>query len=69
MQPSQYLGMISKDNSQAGLEQSTESPRGCPPPLSKPQTDKNQRIEALKDLTRLLELVTEQEIQGETVTS
>lgn len=38
-----------------------EIPLGGPPPLSKQQIHKNQRVEALKDLTWLLELVTEQE--------
>ena len=70
------IGTISQANSQVELEQPTElqpsnsvssipslsqTPRGCLPPLSKQQVDENHRIEALKDLTRLLELVTEQE--------
>ncbi len=33
---------------------------GCLPPNSKQQLDKNNRMEALKDLTRLLELITKQ---------
>lgn len=68
--------MISQANSQDELEQSRESqpnagvssisplsqvPRGCLPPPSNRQHSKNDRIEALRDLTRLLELVTEQE--------
>ena len=75
-QQSKDLGMISQGNSQDELEQSRESqpnagvssisplsqvPRGCLPPPSKQQHSKNDRIEALKDLTRLLELVTEKE--------
>ena len=75
-QRNQDLDMISKANSQVGLEQSTELQpnnsvssipslsnisRGCSPPLSKQQIHKNQQVEALKDLTRLLKLVTEQE--------
>ena len=80
-QRSKDLGMIFQANSQDELEQSRESqpnagvsfisllskvPDGCLPPLSKQQNSKNDRIEALKDLTRLLEkikfiLVTEQE--------
>ncbi len=67
--------MIFQANSQVELEQPRESqpnagvssilplsqvPRGCLPPLFKKQHSKNDRIEALKDLTRLLELVTEQ---------
>ena len=73
---SKDLGMISQANSQVELEQPRESqpnagvsfilplfqvPHGCLPPLSKKQHSKLDRIEALKDLTRLLELVTEQE--------
>ena len=73
---SQDLGMISTANSHIGLEQPTESaandsvssvcplseiPRGSLPPLSKQQTHRNQQVEALKDITRLLTLVTEQE--------
>ena len=68
--------MISTANSHIGLEQPTESaandsvssvcplseiPRGSLPPLSKQQTHRNQQVEALKDITRLLTLVTEQE--------
>ena len=75
-QQSRDLGIASRVNSPAGLEQSGESlpinsesstlslsqiPRGCSPPLSQQQIEKNQRVEALKDLTRLLNLVTEQE--------
>lgn len=75
-QQSKYLGMISQANSPVELEQPTELQpnasissflrlsqvsRGCLPPLSKQQHSKNDRIEALRDLTRLLELVTEQE--------
>ena len=70
------IGTISQANSQVELEQPTElqpsnsvssipslsqTPCGCLSPLSKQQVDENYRIEALKDLTRLLELVTEQE--------
>lgn len=50
--------MISKANSPVGLDSalpSSQTPRGCPPLLLQ------QQIEALKDLTRLLNLVTEQE--------
>ena len=75
-QRSQDLSMISQANSQVELEQPRELqpndgtssipflsqiPRRCLPPLSKKQLCKNNRMEALKDLTRLLELVTEQE--------
>ena len=75
-QRSRDSGMTSKVNSPVGLEQPMElqpnksgssalplsqTPRGCPPPLLQQQTDKNHQIEALKDLTRLLNLVTEQE--------
>ena len=75
-QRSKDLDMISQANSQDELEQSKESqsnagvssisplsqvPRGCLPPPFKQQHSKNYRIEALKDLTRLLELVIEQE--------
>ena len=75
-QRSQDLGMISQANSQVELEQPRELqpnaglssilplsqvPRGCLPPFSKQQHSKNHRIKALEDLTRLLELVTEQE--------
>ncbi len=75
-QQSKDLGMSSSANSQVGLEQQTESmpinpvssvcpiskiPRGSLPPLFKQQTHKNQQVETLKDLTRLLTLVTKQE--------
>lgn len=75
-QRSRDLGITSRVNSPVGLEQSRESspinsesstlslsqiPRGCSPPLSQRQIERNQREEALKDLTRLLNLVTEQE--------
>ncbi len=75
-QQSKDLSISSSANSQVGLEQQTESmpinpvssvcpiseiPRGSLPLLSKQQTHKNQQVEALKDLTRLLTLVTEQE--------
>lgn len=68
------LGMSSSANNQAGLEQPTESlsidsvssippvseiPRGGLPSLFKQQIHRNQQMEALKDLTRLLALVTE----------
>ena len=75
-QRSQDLGMISQANSQVELEQPRELqpndgvssisslsqiPCVCLSPLSKQQLSKNNRMEGLKDLTRLLELVTEQE--------
>ena len=75
-QRSKDLGMSSSANSQAGLEQPTKSPsidsvssippvseilRGGLPSLSKQQIHRNQQVEALKDITRLLTLVTEQE--------
>ncbi len=68
--------MSSLANSQVGLEQQTESmpinrifsvcliftiPQKSLLLLSKQQTHKNQQVEVLKDLTRLLTLVTEQE--------
>lgn len=70
------LGMITQVSNQVGLEQPTELqpndsvssisslseiPRGCSPPLSKEQIPRNQQVEALEDLTRLLRLMTEQE--------
>lgn len=39
----------------------SQTSRGCSPPLSQQQIDKNQRIEVLRDLTRLLNLVMKQE--------
>ena len=39
----------------------SDIPRGGPPPVSKQETHRIQRVEALKDLNRLLELVTEQD--------
>lgn len=39
----------------------SQIPSGCTPPKSKREVEKEQRINALQDLTRLLELVTEQE--------
>ena len=75
-QRSKDLGRIFQANSPVELEQSTELQpnasissvpplsqvlHGCLPPLSKQQHSKNDRIKALRDLTRLLELVTEQE--------
>ncbi len=69
-QRSQDLGMISQANSQVELKQPRELqpnnsvssiPPDCLPPISKQQFSKNSRMEALKDLTRLLELVTKQE--------
>ncbi len=67
--------MASTANSQVGLEQVAESqpidnvspislldiPRGDAFSLSNQQVLKSQRTEALKDLNRLLKLVTEQE--------
>ena len=70
------LGITSRVNSPVGLEQSrklspinsesstlplSQIPRGCLPPLSQQQIVRNQRVEALEDLTRLLNLITEQE--------
>lgn len=67
-------------NSHVGLEQPPESapnvsvssvcplsgiPRGSLPLLSTQQTHRNQQVEALKDITRLLTLVTEQEKKHE----
>ena len=75
-QQSRDLGITFRVNSPAALEKSGESspinsesstlslfqiPRGCSPPLSQQQIERNQRVEALKDFTRLLNLVTEQE--------
>ena len=72
----QDLGMISQSNSQVELEQPRELqpndgvssisslsqiPRGCLASLSKQQPCKNNGMKALKDLTRLVELVTKQE--------
>lgn len=69
----QDLGMLSTANAQTGLGQSTESlpngtvcllseiPCGEPPPLSKQRIYRDKQVEALKELTRLMELVTEQE--------
>lgn len=63
-------------NSLVGLEQSKELPpnnsgsstlhlfqipRGCSPPLSQQLIEKNQWVEVLKNLTRLLNFVTEHE--------
>lgn len=42
-----------------------QTPCNCLPPLSKQQIDENHRIEALKDLTRPLELVIKQEKNSE----
>ena len=68
--------MISQVSKQGGLEQPTELqpndsvssisslakiPRGCSPLLSKEQIYRNQIVETLEDLTRLLRLVAEQE--------
>ncbi len=67
--------MSSSVNSQVALEQQTESmpiklissvypisdiPQGSLSPFSKQQIHKNQQVEVLKDLTRLLTLVTKQ---------
>ncbi len=76
-QRSRDLGMISAVKSQDGLDQAPESllnngaisaahslseiPLGGSPSLSKQEIHKQQQIEALEDLTRLLKLVTEQE--------
>ncbi len=75
-QQSQDLGMIFQANSQVELEQPRELqpndsvssilllsqiPPGCLPPLSKQHISKNNRMEGLKDLTRLLKLVTKQQ--------
>lgn len=66
--------MISIANRHVGLERPTKSAPNdfvsfvCPlskilqkslPPFSKQQTHKNQEVKALKDITRLLTLVTE----------
>ena len=70
------LGMISNANSQVGLEKSTELQSnnsvyfipslfsilcGYSPPFIKQQIHKNQQVEALKELTKLLKLITKQE--------
>lgn len=75
------LGRIPAANSQVGLEQVPESQpsnsvfspsplsgvsRGGTSLMSSQETLKNQRIEALKDLSKLLRLVTEQEKKYET---
>ena len=76
-QQSSDLGMISAVKSQDRLDQAPESlpnngaisaahslseiPLGGSPSLSKQEIHKQQQVEALKDLTRLLKLVTEQE--------
>lgn len=74
-QPNQDLGLISRENTQPGLASNPESgpsheisslsplsqvPLGCAPLLSSQQIDREQRIIALKEMTRLVELVTEQ---------
>lgn len=63
------LGLISKTNSQLGLpepgpeSESNPSPPdlSVPPGFTPPQSHKEQQIEALNDMPRLIELVTEQE--------
>ena len=75
-QRSRDLGITSRVNSPVGLDQSrellpinSESSTlslsqilcDCSPPLLQQQIKRNQPVDALKDLTRLLNLVTEQE--------
>lgn len=77
-QRNQDLGLISRKNTQSGLASNAESgpsreisslsplsqvPSGCASPLSSQQINRKERILALKEMTRLVELVTEQEIK------
>ena len=70
------LALVSNASAPEGLAESLDSgivdtpnsvyplsqiPSGCTPSKSKREVEKEQRINALQDLTRLLELVTEQE--------
>lgn len=48
-------------NSVTPVPSLSQLPRGCSAPISKIQQRKKQRLEASRDLTRLLTLVTEQE--------
>lgn len=74
-QCSHDLGLVSNASTPEGLAESSNSgivdvpnplyplsqiPSGCTPPKSKREVEKEQRINALQDLTRLLELVTEE---------
>lgn len=66
-QRSRDLGLTSKVSNESGLSEASASrplsqvPRGCTPPQSTRQVSQEQRTVALKDMIRLLELVTEQE--------
>lgn len=69
-QSNRDLGLISKANNQPGYQnqvQKESESNPLPPDLSipsgfiPPQSHKEQQIEALKDLSQLIELVTEQE--------